>query len=237
MTVELGARGDVGVVFFDVDGTLLDHESAADEAVEKLRAAYRDDLGGLAAEQVRATWKRLQEDWFAEYLNRRLTFVEQRRARVRELWHHAGAARPTAQQCDTVFATYLAAYEDAWRRFPDVNGCLARLGDVPLGVITNGDLDQQQRKLAQLGLTGYFDPVVASSDIGASKPEAEIFIAAARLAGQPVERCVYVGDRMETDANAAATAGMGAVWLNRPQAEGEPGPRVKTITTLAELRI
>lgn len=237
MTVELGVSSDVGVVFFDVDGTLLDHESAADEAVEKLRVAFRDDLGGLAAEEVRVAWKRLQEHWFVEYLNHRLTFVEQRRARVRELWHHAGAASPTARQCDMVFATYLAAYEDAWRPFPDVSDCLARLGDMPLGVITNGELDQQQRKLAQLGLTGCFDQVVASSEIGASKPAPEIFVAAAQLAGQPLERCVYVGDRLETDANAAARAGMGAVWLNRAQAEGEPGPRVKTITTLAELEI
>lgn len=237
MTLELGVGGNVDVVFFDVDGTLLDHQSAADQAVGELRAVYDDALGLLGAQEMRSVWERLQERWFAEYLDRRLSFVEQRRARVRGLWRHAGAAAPTDQQCDGAFATYLAAYEDAWRLFLDVTDCLARLGDVRLGVVTNGDLDQQQQKLTWLGLRGCFDPVATSSEVGASKPDRDIFVAAARLAGTPVERCVYVGDRMETDANAAAAAGMAAIWLNRTQTEGQPTPGVRTITSLEELEL
>ena len=235
MTLQLEVGGAVDVLFFDIDGTLLDHQWAADEAVGELRAAYEDVLGVLGTEELRSVWERLQEHWFVEYLDRRLSFVEQRRARVRGLWRHAGAAAPTDQKCDAAFAIYLAAYENAWRPFPDVSDCLARLGDVRLGVITNGDLDQQQQKLMKLGLRGCFDPVVTSSEVGAYKPDRDIFVAAARLADAPAERCVYVGDRLETDANAAARAGMGAIWLNRTQAEGQPAPGVRTITSLAEL--
>lgn len=62
----------------------------------------------------------------------------------------------------------------------------------------------------------------ARGDIGIEKPDPRIFLEAARRAGRAPEECVYVGDRLETDALAAGRAGMTGVWLDRAGRERAP---------------
>lgn len=55
-------------VCFDVDGTLVDHERAADIAVDHLAVAYPDVLGQLSPQDLRQRWRSLREHWFGEHL-------------------------------------------------------------------------------------------------------------------------------------------------------------------------
>lgn len=135
-----------------------------------------------------------------------------------------------------IFDTYLSAYEAAWQLFPDVLPCLDRLDGVRLGVITNGDRDQQVSKIRACRLDGRLDVIVTSSEVGSSKPASAIFLEAARRARVEPERCAYVGDRLESDAVAAAAVGMRGVWLDRRHMGGrQVPPPVTRITTLHDL--
>lgn len=64
--------------------------------------------------------------------------------------------------------------------------------------------------LALLGLHDLADGVVNSSLVGVAKPDARIYEIAAERAGVPVDRCLFVDDREENVA-AAAALGMTAV--------------------------
>ena len=199
------------MIFFDIDGTLLDNETAQTSAA---LALYRQTprLQDLYAEaEFPGIWNRVTETCFLRYTAGRITFQEQRQERLREILKKS--LDETA--VNAMLKTYLKAYEDHWQLYPDVIPLLERYKDTPKGIISNGDRDQQRRKLEKTGIDPYFEVVVVSDDIGVFKPDPGIFEHAARLAGKAPSQCWYIGDRVDTDAKAAKDAGMTGVWINR----------------------
>jgi putative hydrolase of the HAD superfamily len=101
-------------------------------------------------------------------------------------------------------------------------------------VLTNGDQGQQDDKMRRTGLHHLVEQVVATSTIGAAKPDPAAFRAAlARLDAEPAST-VYVGDNLDVDARGAIAAGLRGIWINRTGSDADPGD-IPTITTLASL--
>jgi putative hydrolase of the HAD superfamily len=125
------------------------------------------------------------------------------------------------------------------RPYPEVVAALEGLrGRVRLGVVTNGMEDHQRAKLAAAGLTEFFDAVVTSAAVGASKPDPRIFHAALeRLACGPDE-AVMVGDNPLRDVAGAQQAGLRGVWIDRDGGEARgvvPDARITDLGGLAAL--
>lgn len=215
-------------LFFDVDGTLMDQPAAEHAAAEALHRAV-PNAAVRTLDDFRAEWHKAQQHQFARYLAGEMSFREQRRERLRQV---LGGGLPE-EEADTLFDVYLRAYEASWRLYPDVLPCLDSLSGATLG-ITNGDAEQQRRKLAHMGLARRFRHVLISGEVGLCKPDPEIFHEACAQARSPPARTRYVGDQLYADAVAAAEAGLVGVWLNRtaapPNLEG-----VHEIGSLAEL--
>ena len=204
------------MVFFDIDGTLMDDDGAVRAACLALRAAP-GRLREQPPDDFAAAWLEIAERHFRRYLAGQVSFQEQRRARLREVF---GEPLPD-EEADALFAYYLQCQEANWRLFPDVLPCLVRLGGRPVGIISNGDGEQQRRKLERTGIVDRFSPVVISGDVGAAKPAAAIFHHACRLAGVSPKECTYVGDRPDADARGSLSAGMRPVLIDRAGALGE----------------
>lgn len=225
----------MGLVLFDLDGTVLDHDGAAAEAVEQwLLGAGWADAGEVAS--LAEDWDEIAERHFPAYRARQTTFQGQRRARLRDFLPRLGIDASTwaDDRLDSVFDGYLAAYEAAWRPFPDAEPCLQTLHHVvSVAALSNGDQAQQEAKVSRTGLGRYLDVVLTSSQLGVAKPDPSIFTLACQHLGVSPEATVYVGDRLEVDAVAASTAGLRGVWLNRTGRQGPPG--VETIDSLALL--
>jgi putative hydrolase of the HAD superfamily len=104
-----------------------------------------------------------------------------------------------------------------WRLYPEVEEVLAVLGEsYVLGVITN--FDGRFRAIAdQLGITRYFRHVVISSEVGADKPDAQIFQHAVTIAGVSPGEVLHVGDDPVCDWDGAARAGLQVFRLDRPR--------------------
>jgi len=230
----------VRAVFFDLDETLLDHTSA----VRVGAAALAKELGHPNPAEAIESWFALERHFFDRYLAGELSFLEQRRARVRGLAAEVGRELDDAE-ADAVFATYFSHYQASWVAFPDVEACFAELrtrADVRLGVVTNGDARGQRAKLARLGLLDAMDVVVTAEEVGCAKPDPRIYRAACERAGVPVEDAVMVGDRLDVDADGARAAGLLGVWLDRGgQLSGarhpaaHDGSRLVRISSLTEL--
>jgi putative hydrolase of the HAD superfamily len=94
-------------------------------------------------------------------------------------------------------------------------------------VVTNGPVQQQERKLRRTGLDREVAGWVISEAVGISKPDPEIFRFAAAQAGQPLDGAWMIGDSAEADITGARNAGLPAVWLHRgrswPLTEFQPG--------------
>jgi putative hydrolase of the HAD superfamily len=218
------------MIFFDIDDTLLDDRHAQDEAARGLWRAFRHLLPYSEAE-FPAVWDEASARHYHFFTTGEVSFTEQRRRRIREIFR-----QPTLPDAETDarFARYLAFHEDNWTLFPDTLPCLDALAGHRLGVISNGDPQQQRRKLDKTGIAQRFSVVVISGDIGKPKPQPEIFLHACRLAGVQPEECIYIGDNPVFDVQGSRGVGMCGVWLNR---RGAPAERVGApiITSLDEL--
>ncbi|WNQ10683.1 HAD-IA family hydrolase [Paenibacillus aurantius] len=104
-----------------------------------------------------------------------------------------------------------------------------------LGVITNGDRTQQRQKLDRMGIADYFEIVVASGDVGYSKPHPRIFEGAAELAGRKLKELTYIGDDYDSDIEPCEALKIRGVWLNRGK-EGKDKSFPRMISTLHELK-
>lgn len=92
---------------------------------------------------------------------------------------------------------------------------LSKITHEEKGIITNGNYDQQFKKLRNLGIIEHFTVMITSDEIGIAKPDKRIFIEASRRANRPTDACTYVGDRLHTDALSSKEAGMRGFWLNK----------------------
>lgn len=218
------------MIFFDIDGTLVDHRRAEQAAA----LAFHRDHSTVFPEppdDFSAHWHAVAEKHIHRHLAGEISFQGQRRARLQELFAHQ--RQLTDEEADDLFSGYLRRYEESWDLYPDVRPCLARLSRQKLGVISNGDSSQQRRKLRLSGIANVFSTVVISGDLGVAKPDAGIFTAACEAASRNPDECVYVGDDQKSDVEGSMQAGLHAVRLNRDGTTVETG--FVTIASLEEL--
>jgi putative hydrolase of the HAD superfamily len=203
------------VVLFDLDDTLFAHRAAVASGVTAyLRTTDRlADVDDPSAEVAR--WYLLEELHYHRYLSGEISYLEQRRARARGFTEPFGIPLDDDAEADEWFASYLVGYENAWMLHDDALRCLDALAPLSLGVITNGERPFQQRKLDRCGLTPYMEHIIASGEVGFTKPDPRIFAAACERFGVEPGDAMYVGDRFATDALGAAAAGLTGVWLDR----------------------
>lgn len=76
-----------------------------------------------------------------------------------------------------------------------------------LGVVSNSD-GRIRRVLEHVGIAGFFDIIVDSSEIGVEKPAPEIFEYAARALSIETKECIYIGDFYYLDYLGSMKAGM-----------------------------
>jgi putative hydrolase of the HAD superfamily len=204
-------------VLFDLDGTLIDHESAVDDALH----SWLPTLGVRPAPDVVAAWHEAQERHLVAWRTRSISFAEQRRRRLRDFLPRVGVAFEESL-LDTIFEGYLRAYENAWRTFDDVEETLTALAGrgVPTAVLTNGDRTQQHDKLRRTSLAGRVGPVWTPGDLGVAKPDPDAFRLACERWGRPPAEVLSVGDRHDLDVVPARAAGLQAVRIDRRH----PGP-------------
>lgn len=233
----LAAVPSPAVVLFDLDGTLVDHDSALRQGLigwltSKELATEQQCLDGLVA-----LWDEVAERHFPAFRAREITFQEQRRRRLREFLPQLRVDTVGLDEAtlDRIFKDYLEHYEAAWCAYEDVTPCLAVLRSLGLrvAVLTNGDQTQQEEKLRRTGLHHQFELIMSSSALGAAKPNPEAFrLACQRLTVEP-GAVTYVGDRLDVDAQAASAAGLRGVWLDRRRGHrGNYKPTVHSLTDL-----
>lgn len=208
----------IKAILFDFDDTLGNREFAAYNLYRDLLKPYFNDellleaalQDIMVADQYSNVKKDLTQDQIEERYNVKFDF------RLRKVW-------------DELIGDYSMAFDDTAETLEYLKGKYL------LGVVTNGSVATQNRKVEKAGITEYFDLILTSQEAGVLKPDPRIFMMAAERLGVAPGECVYVGDIFSNDIRGALNAGMDAVWI------WKRGPRqctyeVKRIENLSELK-
>jgi putative hydrolase of the HAD superfamily len=104
-----------------------------------------------------------------------------------------------------------------WELYPEVVDVLEKLHPrFQLAIVSNFD-GRLRLILEQLGVSKFFSHIFVSSEIGADKPDPEIFRRALRFIDLKAAGVLHVGDDPERDWKAAEAAGLPIFKLNRPK--------------------
>jgi putative hydrolase of the HAD superfamily len=99
------------------------------------------------------------------------------------------------------------------KAFPQSYRLLQKLKSYPLGIVSNGQRVFSELELRHLGLYGFFQFVLFSSDFGYKKPDARIFLAGAKQLGLRPHEILYIGDSYENDIHPSMGLGMKALHI------------------------
>jgi putative hydrolase of the HAD superfamily len=104
-----------------------------------------------------------------------------------------------------------------WELYPEVSGVLKKLQPrFQLAVISNFD-GRLRFILQHLGISKFFSHVFISSELGADKPDPEIYRRVLKLIDRKPTEVLHVGDDSQRDWEAASAAGLSVFRLDRPK--------------------
>lgn len=214
------------VLLFDLDHTLFDSDaSEALALVATLRGA-----GVVDGERHLPTYSRINRALWDRVERGELTPHDVKLARFRALVDEAGLA-VAGGGADALAGALADAYADALGEHGDLYaGALDVLAYVKArartALVTNGLSEVQRRRLARLGLARFFDAIVISAEVGASKPAKAIFeIAFAQLQNPDKSQVLMVGDSLSSDMRGGRDFGVSTCWYNpkrKPRPAGAP---------------
>jgi putative hydrolase of the HAD superfamily len=203
-------------VFFDAVGTLFcltktvgDHYALVGEEIglsldaKKLDAAFYSAWAQMPPrEAIDGPRENDDKDWWRELAD-----------------HVLKEAAPEVGELDrdNFFEVAYEHFAEAgvWELYPEVIEVLQQLHPrFQLVIVSNFD-GRLRVILEYLGISKYFDHIFVSSEIGADKPDPEIFRRALNFVGLEAGETVHVGDDPERDWQAAAAAGLSIFKLDR----------------------
>lgn len=230
------------VVFFDLGNTLLYPARPWPPILKEADAALVDEINrqGCLADPQRFL-EDFEQDIHTYHRERDQDYIEFTAEFVlQKLLHRSGVNLPIGQARAALNALY-AITQKNWLLEEDALNTLERLKSqgYRLGLISNAsDAEDVRSLLAQHQLTGYFDPILISAEIGMRKPHPYIFQMALALSKTTAQQAAMVGDSLKADIAGAHGMGMTAIWITRrvenPALQGDTRPDA-CVASLAEL--
>ncbi len=221
-----GVRGSVGEQYAKVAvdfGIHLDQQAINYAFYQSFQAAPRIAFPNLPQAEIPIAeyewWRSLAEQTFsktgdfAKFANFDKFF--------KQLYAYFATAEPWIIYEDVCLAL------DAWKK-----------QGITLGVLSNFD-SRIYKVITDLELKSYFDSITISTEVGAAKPDIQIFEAA--LTKHQLDRSPdlawHIGDSFSEDYEGATASGITAFWLNRDRrpAKNLAQQTARTIHLLTDL--
>jgi FMN phosphatase YigB (HAD superfamily) len=258
--------GVIEAITFDFGNTLVGFRGASMAAVVREEAILAARLVGCSIRQFEAVWNEERLRQFAEDVPEgREADIDVRLIRVLarlrghavppvgSRWNDAALSEGADPgEVEAILQTYADAFVRNTPVPPEVGPMLERLAaSYRLAIISNWPLSLSlDRFVEAAGWRRHLVAVVISHRVGAVKPRAEIFQAAARELGVPSGPSIlHVGDDMGADVFGAHNVGWKAAWVRTrpedsplpvapPAPEEEPDFTIDSVTELeAALRL
>ena len=220
---------EIKYIYFDLDDTLLDHETAQEDALKDVYHHYPL----LKEEEVDyETFKRVYGR-----VNKRLWLGYARNEIERPyLQFHRfydtlgelklGLSEQRQQELTRQMGDYyLGRYQYKWRWNPGAEEAYHKISnEYRVGIMTNGFAGTQHKKFELFGLDRTAEHLVIAEEVGVMKPQPGIFEHALKLTGQAPGEVLFVGDSYHDDIQGGHSQGWQTAWYN-PNSKAPEDPQ------------
>ena len=206
----------IKAVFFDLDGTLCDSDTAWSIAQRETFKLLHEHYPDVSEETLTEAWRTVHQELFKQLNAGKCAMADVRDSRFQCLFRELGL--PVDKVMEELSDFFCLRYLTSLRLYDDV-AILEKLHTYHVGIITNGahdeHTDSQLSKVRHLGLSERIQSLTISGEVGVRKPNAKIFKVACERAGILPKEAVFVGDTIENDIVGANRAGMTSVFIDR----------------------
>ena len=214
MTLKQSSFKRIPWIFFDLDDTLWNFSSNSAIALRKLY-----EISPI----LRKLFKNLEEFVAIYHAHNGMLWPMYGRGEITakelkvERWRRTLATRQfevLTAVCEELERNYLDILTTATELMPGAVSLLMSLRKSSMiGILSNGFLYTQYKKLYNSGLDRFVNRMILSDEIGINKPDSRIFDYAVAETGASFP-LLMVGDNAETDILGAMRAGWNAIWIN-----------------------
>ncbi|PSQ77543.1 MAG: haloacid dehalogenase [Bacteroidetes bacterium QH_6_63_17] len=210
---------EIEFVYFDLDDTLLDHQSAEREALADVRDRYLALFGTLSVDELQETYHDINAPLWRQYADGEIDKQTVQHQRFTRLLEAVDASHADAT---LVARYYMQRYAAHWGFIPGARNAFEAVADhYSVGVLTNGFAEVQEKKLDQFpALRERSDAIVLCEEVGVLKPDPAVFEHATQEAGVDAETVLYVGNSYRSDVEGAQPVGWRVAWYARHGANG-----------------
>ena len=202
-------------IFFDLDRTLWDFESSANEAFRRIYHNFGLERRGVEShEKFHEVYTVHNNRLWDSYRKGEITKEELRGRRFNETLYSFNII--DQQLGERIGDEYVRISPLIVRLFPYAIDILEYLKskDYSLHVITNGFEEVQTVKLRESEMRRYFEHVVTSEEAGVKKPDPVIFKYAFDKTGAIPSESIMIGDDYEVDIEGARNMGMKTILFD-----------------------
>jgi len=196
-------------IYFDLDNTLIDHSAAEEEAHQIIHSQF-PELHNVPLEDWLNTYKSINHGLWLSYQKGDIDRHELQRTRFKESMEQLGIPSDRSEEIGT---EYMEVYRTCWSWIEGAEDALVKVVEsFPVGFITNGFLETQQKKIEYLNLERFSDLFIISEEVGVMKPHPKVFDVATERSSTERERIIYVGDSYSSDIIGGRNAGWKTAW-------------------------
>ena len=227
----------IKAIFFDLDNTLCNSDTAWNIAVRDTFQLFRRHEPSVSEETLTNAWTTVHQRLFQQLDAGKRSMAEVRDTRFQCLFEELNL--PPDKFTDELNDFLSTRYLTSLHLYEDVT-VLDELHAYHVGIITNGahdeHTDSQLSKVRHLGLTERIQSLTISGEIGVRKPKFEIFKVACERTDVLFDETMFIGDSIQNDIIGANRAGMTTVLIDRKSdisipkiADGQPDHSISNL--------
>ncbi|KAL2674273.1 hypothetical protein Neosp_012724 [[Neocosmospora] mangrovei] len=226
------------VVFFDLDGTLFDHDHSLRLAISTMQLLY-PILEGKNVEELVDKYNTALQQAYDEYLDKAITFEEANTRKIHLFYTALGLPKPSLDEVNDFRGGYKTIYRANRKATPGSVETLLRLRKhgYRICIITNGQTEDQAAKAEAIGIGHLVDRIITSEEAGYRKPDPRIFHYAMEQFGASPQT-IMVGDSAESDIKGALDSQLTPIMYSPTSQESQrflSGQQVPVIHHMSQL--
>lgn len=203
-------------IYFDLDDTLLDHKSAESAGLKDVHDHF-DFFENIRTKKLVDVYHQVNSRQWSLYSQAKVSRDELQRNRFELTLKELGLDPARHKEVGNY---YMQCYSNHWQW---IKGAKEAYYDIvekyPVGVLTNGFAETQQKKFEAFDLYNSAETTVISEEVGVLKPHPNVFEYATERAGVDANDILYVGDSYNSDVEGGTAFGWNVAWFTE---NGEP---------------